>query len=94
MAARPPQGRGISDATAKTQLASIFDKTGTHRQAELIRLLLDAADAKKWKNERHRQDRRQTRSPYLFGRVAAASKIVALNRATTNGYTAFFGLNF
>jgi DNA-binding CsgD family transcriptional regulator len=37
--------RGISDATAKTQLASIFDKTGTHRQAELIRLLLDAADA-------------------------------------------------
>jgi len=37
--------RGISDSTAKTQLASIFEKTGTHRQAELIRLLLDAADA-------------------------------------------------
>ena len=35
--------RGISDATAKTQLSSIFEKTGTHRQAELVRLLLDAA---------------------------------------------------
>jgi DNA-binding CsgD family transcriptional regulator len=38
--------RGISDATAKTQLASIFGKTGTHRQGELARLLLDATDAK------------------------------------------------
>ncbi|MGH6812095.1 MAG: helix-turn-helix transcriptional regulator [Methylocella sp.] len=37
--------RGISDTTAKTQLSSIFDKTGTHRQAELVRLLLDAAQA-------------------------------------------------
>ncbi len=34
--------RGVSDATAKTQLKRIFDKTGTHRQAELIRVLLDA----------------------------------------------------
>lgn len=38
--------RGVSDATAKTQLSSIFEKTGTHRQAELIRLLLDATQAK------------------------------------------------
>jgi DNA-binding CsgD family transcriptional regulator len=37
--------RGIADATAKTQLATIFEKTKTHRQAELIRLLLDAANA-------------------------------------------------
>jgi DNA-binding CsgD family transcriptional regulator len=36
--------RGISGATAKTQLSSIFEKTGTHRQAELVRLLLDAGD--------------------------------------------------
>jgi DNA-binding CsgD family transcriptional regulator len=39
--------RGISNATAKTHLSSIFDKTGTHRQAELIRLLLHAADENK-----------------------------------------------
>jgi DNA-binding CsgD family transcriptional regulator len=39
--------RGISAATAKTNLSSIFEKTGTHRQAELIRLLLDAADEDK-----------------------------------------------
>ena len=38
---------GISNATAKTHLSSIFEKTGTHRQAELIRLLLDAADEDK-----------------------------------------------
>jgi DNA-binding CsgD family transcriptional regulator len=38
--------RGISDATAKTQLSSIFEKTGTHRQAELVRLLLDATETK------------------------------------------------
>ena len=38
--------RGIADNTARTQLSSIFDKTGTHRQAELIRLLLDATDAR------------------------------------------------
>jgi DNA-binding CsgD family transcriptional regulator len=39
--------RGISGGTAKTQLASIFEKTGTHRQAELVRLLLDNADGNK-----------------------------------------------
>jgi DNA-binding CsgD family transcriptional regulator len=37
---------GISDGTAKTHLANIFEKTGTHRQAELIRLLLEAADGR------------------------------------------------
>jgi DNA-binding CsgD family transcriptional regulator len=34
--------RGISDATANTHLSTIFEKTGTHRQAELVRILLDA----------------------------------------------------
>jgi DNA-binding CsgD family transcriptional regulator len=38
--------RGISGATAKTHLSSIFEKTGTHRQAELVRLLLDAGDSR------------------------------------------------
>ncbi|MCI0600088.1 MAG: hypothetical protein L0Y60_11325 [Beijerinckiaceae bacterium] len=38
---------GITDGTAKTHLAKIFEKTGTHRQAELVRLLLDAAEARK-----------------------------------------------
>lgn len=33
--------RGISVATARTQLTSIFDKTGVRRQSELVRLLLD-----------------------------------------------------
>jgi DNA-binding CsgD family transcriptional regulator len=33
----------VSDATAKTHLASIFAKTGTHRQAELVRFLLENA---------------------------------------------------
>jgi DNA-binding CsgD family transcriptional regulator len=37
---------GISDATAKTHLSNIFEKTGTHRQAELILLLLGASDAR------------------------------------------------
>jgi DNA-binding CsgD family transcriptional regulator len=37
--------RGISDATAKAQLSSIFVKTGTQRQAELVRLLLGVAEA-------------------------------------------------
>ncbi|HMF05729.1 MAG TPA: helix-turn-helix transcriptional regulator [Methylocella sp.] len=37
---------GISDTTAKRHLASIFEKTGTHRQAELVHLLLDAADGR------------------------------------------------
>jgi DNA-binding CsgD family transcriptional regulator len=31
----------ISDMTAKTYLANIFDKTETHRQAELVHLLLE-----------------------------------------------------
>ena len=31
---------GISLATARTHLAHVFDKTGTRRQAELVRLLL------------------------------------------------------
>jgi DNA-binding CsgD family transcriptional regulator len=43
--------RGISDATARTQLSSIFAKTGTHRQAELIRLVLAAADGKGDEND-------------------------------------------
>ena len=38
--------RGISTTTARTHLSSIFEKTGTHRQAELIRLLFNAADGK------------------------------------------------
>src|SRR5208337_2828602 len=36
---------GISEDTAKTHLSKIFWKTGTHRQAELVRLLLGAAEA-------------------------------------------------
>jgi DNA-binding CsgD family transcriptional regulator len=39
--------RRISTMTARNHLSSIFEKTGTHRQAELIRLLLDAADEDK-----------------------------------------------
>ncbi|HEX3495857.1 MAG TPA: LuxR C-terminal-related transcriptional regulator [Methylocella sp.] len=35
---------GISDASAKTHLTNIFEKTGTHRQAELVRCLLGAAE--------------------------------------------------
>jgi DNA-binding CsgD family transcriptional regulator len=34
---------GITCGTAKTHLSSIFEKTGTHRQAELVRVLLAAA---------------------------------------------------
>src|SRR5450631_287788 len=33
--------RGISVATARSHLSSIFEKTGTHRQAELVHLLLE-----------------------------------------------------
>jgi DNA-binding CsgD family transcriptional regulator len=43
--------RGISIATARAQLSSIFEKTGTHRQAELVHLLLELADKRepgKW----------------------------------------------
>lgn len=36
--------RGVSVATARAQLSSIFEKTGTRRQAELVHLLLDVAD--------------------------------------------------
>jgi DNA-binding CsgD family transcriptional regulator len=35
----------ITDGTAKSHLAKIFEKTGTRRQAELIRLLIASADA-------------------------------------------------
>lgn len=35
------ESRGISVATARSQLTSIFDKTGVRRQSELVRLLLD-----------------------------------------------------
>ena len=34
------QRRGIACSTARTHLSSIFEKTGTRRQAELVRLLL------------------------------------------------------
>lgn len=34
---------GMSDQTAKTHLSNIFEKTGTHRQAELVRFLLSTA---------------------------------------------------
>jgi len=36
--------RGVSVATARSQLSSIFDKTGVRRQAELVRLLLEDLD--------------------------------------------------
>jgi DNA-binding CsgD family transcriptional regulator len=36
----------ISIATAKSYLANIFDKTSTHRQAELVRFLLEGKDAR------------------------------------------------
>jgi len=36
--------RGVSVATVRTQLSSIFDKTGVRRQAELVRLLLEDLD--------------------------------------------------
>ena len=31
---------GISENTARVQLRSVFTKTGTHRQADLMRLVL------------------------------------------------------
>lgn len=31
---------GVSENTAKAQLQTVFDKTGTHRQAQLVKLLL------------------------------------------------------
>jgi DNA-binding CsgD family transcriptional regulator len=36
---------GISLTTARTHLAHVFDKTGTHRQAELVRLILQSQPA-------------------------------------------------
>lgn len=36
--------RGVSVATARSQLSSIFDKTGVRRQAELMRLLMQDDD--------------------------------------------------
>lgn len=34
------EARGVSDATARAQLTSIFDKTGIRRQTDLVRLLM------------------------------------------------------
>jgi DNA-binding CsgD family transcriptional regulator len=34
---------GIGEATGKTHLLSIFGKTGTSRQADLVRLILSTA---------------------------------------------------
>jgi len=34
---------GISQATAKTHLRNLFQKTGTNRQAELVKLVAGAA---------------------------------------------------
>ena len=31
---------GVSENTVKTQLQSIFEKTGTHRQAQVVKLML------------------------------------------------------
>jgi DNA-binding CsgD family transcriptional regulator len=36
---------GISLTTARTHLSHVFDKTGTHRQAELVRLILQSQSA-------------------------------------------------
>jgi len=36
---------GISPTTARTYLTAVFDKTGTRRQAELVRMLMQAAGA-------------------------------------------------
>jgi DNA-binding CsgD family transcriptional regulator len=35
--------RGVSDATARAQLSSIFDKTGVRKQTDLVRLLMDGS---------------------------------------------------
>jgi DNA-binding CsgD family transcriptional regulator len=36
---------GVSEATVKTHLQHLFDKTGTHRQAELVKLVAGYANA-------------------------------------------------
>jgi DNA-binding CsgD family transcriptional regulator len=36
---------GLSEATVKTHLHHLFDKTGTTRQAELVRLVAGYANA-------------------------------------------------
>lgn len=36
--------RGVSVATVRSQLTSIFDKTGARRQADLVRLILEDSD--------------------------------------------------
>jgi DNA-binding CsgD family transcriptional regulator len=41
---------GIAEETAKTHLSRIFEKTGAHRQAELVRLLLGAAGGQETEN--------------------------------------------
>ena len=33
----------VTLSTARTHLQSVFEKTGTHRQAELVRLLIELA---------------------------------------------------
>jgi len=53
----------VSDATAKTYLANIFEKTGTHRQAELVRFLLEDAATR----------------PKSFGPAAAKANPLAVN---------------
>jgi DNA-binding CsgD family transcriptional regulator len=49
---------GISDATAKTHLANIFEKTGTHRQAELVRCRSVPPKRRVAKHKRFRRCRR------------------------------------
>jgi DNA-binding CsgD family transcriptional regulator len=43
--ARAASSLGISRSTARTHLQHVFQKTGVHRQAELVRLLLTAGPA-------------------------------------------------
>ena len=40
-----PRRRGISSGTVRCQLKQVLAKTGTHRQAELVRLALSSAAA-------------------------------------------------
>ncbi len=43
--ARAASRLGISRSTARTHLQHVFQKTGVHRQAELVRLLLTLSPA-------------------------------------------------